>query len=132
MVLLLIIIILTSVHSEFLASSLDGVAIPKRFLGVVLIPIIGNVAEHWSAIKEAYNGNMDLATGIALGSSVQVATFLLPAVTLVAWGKGVMNMTLILDDFQFYSLFASFVLFGSMMWTERICKSITALEGIVY
>ncbi|KAF2182666.1 hypothetical protein K469DRAFT_669651 [Zopfia rhizophila CBS 207.26] len=119
-VLLLIIIILTSVHSEFLVSSLDGVAVPKRFLGMVLIPIIGNFAEHWTAIREAYRDNMDLATGIALGSSVQVATFLLPVVTLIAWGKGDTNMTLILDNFQFYSLFASFVLLGSMMWAERI------------
>ena len=128
--LLLVIIILTTVHSEFLILSLDGVTVPVRFLGTVLIPIIGNFAEHWTAINAAYEGNMDLAIGVALGSSVQVATFLLPFVTLVAWGKGVTNMTLILDNFQFCTLLASFALLGSMMWTKRICKLRNALERI--
>jgi len=51
----------------------------------VIVAIVGNAAEHGGAVVVAYRGRIKLATEIALSSSAQVAVFLIPAVTLLAW-----------------------------------------------
>lgn len=48
------------------------------FIGIILVPIIGNAAEHSSAVMMAYKNRMDLAVNIALGSTVQVALLVAP------------------------------------------------------
>ncbi len=48
------------------------------FVGIILVPIIGNAAEHSSAVMMAYKNRMDLAINIALGSTVQVALLVAP------------------------------------------------------
>ena len=58
----------------------------QAFVGFVIIPIIGNAAEHSTAIVMAAKGKMDLAFGVALGSSTQIALFVIPFMVLVAWG----------------------------------------------
>jgi len=60
----------------------------KPFVGFVIIPIIGNAAEHSTAVVAAYKGKMDLALGVALGSSTQIALFVTPAMVLAGWGMG--------------------------------------------
>jgi hypothetical protein len=62
---------------------------------------------------------VDLAIGIALGSGVQVAVFLLPVIVLVDWMMGVTNMTLVLDDLQCYSLLVfQLVLFPTLLTAD--------------
>jgi Ca2+:H+ antiporter len=87
-----------------------------------MIPIIGNAAEHWTALREAYAGHIDLAMGVALGSAVQVASFLFPIIVLVACAMGVTDVTLDLDNLQFCSLLASLLLLASTLWAERLGK----------
>lgn len=48
------------------------------FIGVIVVPILGNVAEHSSAVQLAFRNKMDLALGVASGSSIQVALFVTP------------------------------------------------------
>ena len=55
------------------------------FVGLILIPIIGNAAEHSSAVLMARKNRMDLAASIAIGSSVQVALFVAPVLVFVGW-----------------------------------------------
>merc|ERR1712048_271623 len=63
--------------SECLVDSIEGVSeeykLSPEFIGVILLPIVGNAAEHATAVTCAYKGMMDLALGVAVGSSTQIA-----------------------------------------------------------
>lgn len=50
-----------------------------------MIPIVGNAAEHASAVMFAYRNKMDIALGVAIGSSVQIALSVIPACCLIGW-----------------------------------------------
>ncbi|MFO0957749.1 MAG: calcium/proton exchanger [Isosphaeraceae bacterium] len=75
--------------SEILAGSIDETGrawgLSKIFLGVIILPIFGNAAEHSTAIIVALKNKMDLAVGIALGSALQVALFVAPVLVFVSY-----------------------------------------------
>jgi len=75
--------------SEGLVDSIEDVSasygIPKAFIGVILLPIVGNAAEHATAVTCAYKGMMDLALGVAVGSSTQIALFVVPCAVMFGW-----------------------------------------------
>ncbi len=58
------------------------------FISTILLPIVGNAAEHAAAIVFAAKGKMALAVGIAVGSAAQIVLFVLPLCVLLAWGLG--------------------------------------------
>ena len=64
-------------------ATVQTLGLSSVFVGLVLIPIIGNAAEHSSAIVMARKNRMDIAASIAIGSSVQVALFVAPALVFV-------------------------------------------------
>ena len=74
--------------SEFLVGSIEAVTqslgLSEFFLGVILIPIVGNVAEHLVAVQVAIKDKMDLSLSIAIGSSLQIALFVAPVLVLVS------------------------------------------------
>jgi Ca2+:H+ antiporter len=74
------------VESELLVGSVEPVThalgISQTFLGLILIPVIGNAAEHATAITVARKGKLDLSLQIALGSSTQVALLIAPLLVL--------------------------------------------------
>jgi Ca2+:H+ antiporter len=84
----------TALVSEILVHSLDtfghAVGLDEFFIAVVIVAIVGNAAEHGGAVVIARRGNTQLATEIAITSSMQVAVFLIPVVTLLSWivGRG--------------------------------------------
>jgi Ca2+:H+ antiporter len=84
----------TALVSEILVYSLDhfgkAVGIGEFFIAVVIVAIVGNAAEHGGAVVIARKGNTELATEIAITSSMQVALFVAPAVALLSWivGRG--------------------------------------------
>merc|ERR1719321_1979438 len=59
--------------------------ISRGFIGVVLLPIVGNAAEHVTAVTVAMKDKLDLALGVALGSSTQIALFVVPFTVLAGW-----------------------------------------------
>merc|ERR1712216_674003 len=63
----------------------DKYGIPKAFIGVTLLPIIGNTAEHVAAMHCAYVGDMDLVIEIAVGAATQLALFVIPGAVLWGW-----------------------------------------------
>lgn len=73
---------LIAVMSEFLVGAVEPMTaqlgISELFVGIILVPIIGNIAEHVVAIEVAMKNDMDLSLGIAIGSSVQVALLVTP------------------------------------------------------
>jgi Ca2+:H+ antiporter len=68
--------------SEILVSTVEGAAekfgFGEAFVGIILIPLLGNVAEHASAIMMAVRGKLDISIEIAVGSSMQISLFVLP------------------------------------------------------
>ena len=78
----------TAWNSELLVGAITPVASQlgwsKVFIGLVIIPIVGNAAEHSSAVYIAYRDRVDLTMAIAAGSSIQVATFVAPLLVLVS------------------------------------------------
>jgi Ca2+:H+ antiporter len=75
--------------SDLLVDSVTGAAasmnISTIFLSAIIIPIIGNAAEHASAITFGYKDRLELSLGIAVGSSTQIALLVLPLLTVVGW-----------------------------------------------
>jgi Ca2+:H+ antiporter len=75
--------------SECLVDSIDEVShdygLSKDFIGVILLPIVGNAAEHATAVTCAYKGMMDLALGVAVGSSTQIALFVVPCAVIAGY-----------------------------------------------
>jgi Ca2+:H+ antiporter len=81
--------VLIAVLSEILVSQIDAtkqaLGFSELFLGVVVVAIIGNAAEHATAIFMALENKMDLALGIAIGSSVQIALLVAPVLVFFSW-----------------------------------------------
>ena len=96
-----------AVVSEILVGAIgpmtEGGVLSPAFLGLIVIPIIGNAAEHAAAVVVARKGKVDLALQIALGSSTQVALFVAPLLVLIGVLVGV-NMDLVFTPFQVLAL----------------------------
>jgi Ca2+:H+ antiporter len=73
---------LVAVMSEILVSTVEGAAeqygLGEAFIGIILIPILGNVAEHAAAVIMAYKGKINISIEVAIGSSMQIALFVTP------------------------------------------------------
>ena len=71
-----------AVMSEILVATVEGAAerygLGEAFIGIILIPILGNVAEHASAVIMAYKGKINISIEVAVGSSMQIALFVTP------------------------------------------------------
>ena len=115
---LAVVTVVISLLSEWMVDALEEAAadwaVPDLFLGTIVIPIVGNAAEHAAAIIFAVRNKMELAISIAVGSSIQIATFLVPLLVCVAW---YMDMPLSLDfkPFETATLLVTVVLVGSII-----------------
>jgi len=80
---------MVAISSEFLVHGIDGFAkemgFSQTFIGVVLLPIVGNACEHSTAVLVAMKDKVTLAIGIAIGSTIQVALFVTPFAVIVGW-----------------------------------------------
>lgn len=81
-----------SVCADHMVDSIDALVatgkISKTFIGLILIPIVGNAAEHVTACVVAVKDKMDLAMGVAIGSSIQIALLVTPALVMLGWAIG--------------------------------------------
>lgn len=88
LIVMVLAIIGLAIMSEFLVGSLDVVTerfgLSEFFVGIILVPIIGNVAEHMVAVQVALKNQMDLSLSIALGSSLQIALFVAPILVFIS------------------------------------------------
>ncbi|KAF4469633.1 Ca2+:H+ antiporter [Fusarium albosuccineum] len=106
--------VLIALCAEFMVDSIDAVtaggSISEEFVGLILLPIVGNAAEHATAVTVAIKDKMDLAIGVAVGSSMQVALFLIPLLVIIGWAMGLEDMNLSFDQFQVAVLFVAVLL----------------------
>jgi Ca2+:H+ antiporter len=83
---------LVAMESEFLVSSLEpaleDLGLSEFFVGLILVPIIGNAAEHSSAVVFAVRNKVDVTLEIAIGSSTQIALFVAPALVFISLAVG--------------------------------------------
>ncbi|KAK5995004.1 Vacuolar calcium ion transporter [Cladobotryum mycophilum] len=100
---LVVVTILVAICAEYLVGSIDDIVesanISKAFIGLILLPIVGNAAEHVTAVVVALRNKMDLAMGVAIGSSIQIALGVTPFLVIVGWIIG-KDMTLHFETFQ--------------------------------
>jgi len=95
--------LIISVCADYMVDSIDALVatgkISKTFIGLILIPIVGNAAEHVTACVVAVKDKMDLAMGVAIGSSIQIALLVTPALVMLGWAIG-QPMTLHFETFE--------------------------------
>jgi len=98
--------------SEILVGAVDAVmaasGLSEFFLGIILIPIIGNVAEHLVAVQMAMKNKVELSLEIALGSSLQVALFVAPVLVFVSLAFG-NYLNLMFNQFELLALVAAVI-----------------------
>ncbi|KAK4103582.1 Calcium/proton exchanger [Parathielavia hyrcaniae] len=120
--------VVVALCAEFMVDAIGAVTaggtVSQEFVGLILLPIVGNAAEHFTAVTVAVKDKMDLAIGVAVGSSMQVALFLIPLLVVIGWGMGVDDMALSFDPFQVAVLFVAVLLVnyliadGKSHWLE--------------
>lgn len=86
---LLVVTLAVAFESELLVDSLEEatsqLGLTALFTGVILLPIIGNAAEHFTAVTVALKNKMDLSVSVAVGSSLQIALFVAPVLVIAGW-----------------------------------------------
>ncbi len=107
---LVIITVGVAICAEYLVDSIDSIVetahISRTFIGLILLPIVGNAAEHVTACVVAWKNKMDLAIGVAIGSSMQIALLVTPFLVILGWIIG-QPMTLHFETFETVVFFLS-------------------------
>ncbi|KAK9896636.1 calcium/proton exchanger [Cystobasidium minutum MCA 4210] len=105
--------LVTAFCADYLVESIDEfserLGVPKVFIGIILLPIVGNAAEHLTAVWMAMKGKMEITLGVAIGSSIQIAVGVVPLLVLVSWAMG-RELTLFFENFETICFFISILL----------------------
>ena len=105
---------LVGVMSEVLVGSISeashSIGLSEFFIGVIVVAIVGNAAEHWVAVLVAMKDKMDLAVNIAIGSSAQVALFVAPVLVLASLVIGPHPMALVFNGFELGAILLSILI----------------------
>ncbi len=92
------------IMSEILVGSIEeaseGIGLSPFFVGIIVVAIVGNAAEHWVAIYFAARDKMDLAVNISIGSGAQIALFVAPVLVLLSFFVGPFAMPLVFNGFE--------------------------------
>ncbi|EEU38570.1 uncharacterized protein NECHADRAFT_55186 [Fusarium vanettenii 77-13-4] len=95
--------IMVAICADYLVGSINGLVetsgISRAFIGLILIPIVGNAAEHVTAVVVAVRDKMDLAMSVAVGSSIQISLLVTPFLVIVSWALG-SDMSFRFEAFQ--------------------------------
>ena len=95
--------------SEILVGSVEhttrALGLSEFFIGIVVVPLVGNVAEHAVAVQAAWKDKMELSMAVSVGSSLQIALFVAPVLVFVSVLMG-HPLTLVFNPFEIVALFA--------------------------
>lgn len=129
--------VLIGVESEFFVEAVEpmsaAIGLSEFFVGIILIPIIGNAAEHSTAIVMAMRNKMDIAVEIAIGSSLQIILFVTPV--LIFLSLLFTPMSIVFNEFELIALFFAVVIAnrvandGESNWLEGV--QLLAAYGIM-
>ena len=105
--------VVVGLMSEILVGSIEeasaSIGLSEFFVGVFVVAIVGNAAEHWVAVLVAYKDKMDLAVNIAIGSAAQVALFVAPVLVFLSFFIGPHPMPLVFNGFELAGLLIALV-----------------------
>jgi Ca2+:H+ antiporter len=97
------------VMSEMLVGSITeasaSIGLSPFFVGVIVVAILGNAAEHWVAVSFALRDKIALSINIAVGSAAQIALFVAPVLVLASFAVGPFPMALVFDGFEVGAIF---------------------------
>jgi Ca2+:H+ antiporter len=135
--------VLVGLMSEILVGSIseasEEIGLSEFFVGVFVVAIVGNAAEHWVAVLVATKDKMDLAINIAIGSSAQIALFVAPVLVLLSFVVGPDPMALVFNGYElggllFAVLIANFLTQdGESNWFEGVqLLALYAVLGLVF
>jgi len=128
--LLVVVTVFVAITAEWLVDSVDGLTqsgvISKEFVGIILLPIVGNAAEHVTAVTVSVKDKLTLSLGVAVGSSIQIALFVIPFIITLGWILG-KPLTLLFDPLE------SIVLFLSVLTVNYVVQDGKSnwLEGMI-
>jgi Ca2+:H+ antiporter len=131
------------VMSEILVGSIEVAShdfgLSPFFVGVIVVAIVGNAAEHWVAIYFAARDKMDLAVNISIGSSAQIALFAAPVLVLLSFVIGPFPMALVFNGFELGAILLSTLIAvhvahdGESTWFEGLqLLAVYAVLGLVF
>ena len=131
------------VMSEILVGSIteasEDIGLSQFFVGVFVVAIVGNAAEHWVAVLVAAKDKMDLAVNIAIGSSAQIALFVAPLLVLASFVIGDHPMALVFNGYELGALLFAVLIAnlvtqdGESNWFEGVqLLSLYAVLGLVF
>ncbi len=129
--------------SEILVGSIseasDDIGLSEFFVGVFVVAIVGNAAEHWVAVLVAAKDKMDLAVNIAIGSSAQIALFVAPLLVLLSFVVGDHPMALVFNGYELGALLFAVLIAnlvtqdGESNWFEGVqLLALYAVLGLVF
>jgi Ca2+:H+ antiporter len=135
--------VLVGVMSEILVGSIEdaskSVGLSNFFVGLIVVAIVGNAAEHWVAVYFAMRDKMDLSVNIAVGSSAQIALFVAPVLVLLSFVVGPNPMALVFNGYELGAvllalLIANLVIAdGESTWYEGLqLLAVYAVLGVVF
>jgi Ca2+:H+ antiporter len=131
------------VMSEILVGSIsdasEDIGLTEFFVGVFVVAIVGNAAEHWVAVLVAAKDKMDLAVNIAIGSSAQIALFVAPILVLLSFVVGPDPMALVFNGYELGALMFAVLIAnlvtqeGESNWFEGVqLMSLYVVLGLVF
>ena len=110
--------------SEILVGSVEGAAhafgMTRVFIGVIVVAVVGNAAEHSTAVMMAMKNRMELSMGIAIGSSLQIALFVAPLLVIVSHFMGPRPMDLVFTPAEVLAIFLAVLITGPDRFGRRI------------
>lgn len=129
--------------SEILVGSIEdashAIGLSEFFVGVFVVAIVGNAAEHWVAVLVAWKDKMDLAVNIAIGSSAQVALFVAPVLVLLSFVLGPHPMALVFNGYELAAIVIALITAnmitsdGESTWFEGLqLLALYAVFGTVF
>ena len=135
--------VLVGLMSEVLVGSIEeashAVGLSEFFIGVIVVAIVGNAAEHWVAVLVAMKNKMDLAVNIAIGSSAQVALFVAPILVLASFFLGPHPMALVFNGFELGAILLAILIAnyvtqdGESTWFEGVqLLAVYAVFGLAF
>jgi Ca2+:H+ antiporter len=132
-----------AVIGEILVAAVEPAArevgMPSVFIGVIVVAVVGNAAEHSSAISMAMKNRMDLALGISIGSSVQIALFVAPLLVFNSYFVGPAPMDLVFTPAEVLAVFLAVLITyqvvgdGESNWLEGVqLLAVYAILAIIF
>jgi len=129
--------------SEILVGSVseasESIGLSEFFVGIIVVAIVGNAAEHWVAVLVAYKQKMNLAVNISIGSSAQVALFVAPVLVFASFLIGPEPMPLVFNGFELGAVILAVLVAnqvtqeGESTWFEGVqLLALYAILGVAF